>query len=389
MAKELSWDRKHRPLVLDDLCGHPQAVNQLTQIIRNADKTLPNAVMFHGGSGRGKTTMARILARYLNCEKGSSCGKCKSCNLMDRDNHPDYKEYNAAENRGINEIRAINAQSKFKPRHKLRIIFLDECHMLTKEAANALLKPLEEPPEDTLWILGTTNPEMIPNTKAICGRCAQFNLGEPHPKHVAQRLGDIAKLEGINKVVPESALMELAQASGGHIRDAVKMLEALNNLIQMEKNPKKVKEKDVMKLVDGVTTKVNSDDVELEKIAIKILAGIYAGDASMIIQAVMDTKDYVPLAMKMMFLNKYIMFNAAGCSNGKFVWHTPANKLALSVIQKNNKAVLKSPHATVLVQKAITDIRHALVTTAGVDGSDIFITRAATLELNLDKKKKK
>ncbi|QJT70993.1 putative DNA polymerase III [Vibrio phage vB_VcorM_GR7B] len=389
MAKNKPWDLKYRPRVLEDTAGHRAVVNQLTQMIRNAEDTLPNALMFVGGSGRGKTTLARMIARYLNCEKGTSCGKCDSCKAIDSDSHPDYAEYNAAEHRGIDAIRSITAKAKFKPRNKVRVILLDECHMLTKEAANALLKPLEEPPADTIWILATTNPEMIPNSKAVCGRCAVMNLAEPNPKDIASRLADIAKAEKI-KVFTDEALLKLASASGGHIRDAVKMLEAAWRLIEQSGKAKKLKDKELNKFIDDVTTKLQADDIEMDAIAIKILVGIYTDDVSMIISAIMDTKDYVPLAIKMIYLNKYLMYTASGCTNSKYVWHTPTNKKFIGLINKSEscKGITKRPDEVVRVHDAIIQLRHALVTTAGVDGSDLYITRLGQLGVSTKKKKK-
>lgn len=377
--KQKAWHVKHRPTKFADVIGHSAVVKVLKQMVAEADEKLPNAIMFVGGSGRGKTTLSRMFSRYLNCETGDACGKCKSCQMMDVDSHPDYAEINSADARGINEMRAVLEKARFKPRSNVRIVYLDECHMMTKEAANLLLKPLEEPPADTIFILATTDPEKIPNFQAIKGRCAIMYLSEPSIEDINSRLAQIAKAEKFDKFFNDKHYTKMSQTSGGHVRDAVTLLESACRTIKLS-GKSKLKPASVSKIVNDVCVDMNVDDVELEAIAMKCLIGAYTGNLSMIISSSADTKEYVGLIMKMIYLNKYVMNIKAG-AEGKYVWHTPANRKFHEYLKKNAPEALKSLIKMVKLHSTLLQLRGEVVSTPGVDGSDLIISRLGITSL--------
>lgn len=188
-------------------------------------RTVTHAYIFSGPRGTGKTTTARILAKSLNCINtpfSEPCNECASCKAIDTGSHLDVVELDAASNRGIEEVRKIRDGVNFAPamgRYKVYII--DEVHMLTREAFNALLKTLEEPPSHVVFVLATTNPEKIPPT--ITSRCQVLEFKNISSEEIAMRLREVSNLEGFD--VSEEALTKIARRASGGLRDALSILE--------------------------------------------------------------------------------------------------------------------------------------------------------------------
>ncbi len=219
----------YRPTRLKQIIGQKGAVDTVRGLL--ARDKIPAGLLVHGPHGTGKTSLARVLARYLNCtdraDGGEPCGKCSSCKMMRRpDSHPDYVEIDAGSDRGINMVRELAQLVKHYPRSKYRIVVLDECQSMTRPSFDALLKTLEEPPSDTIFILVTTAPDRIPRT--IQSRCVNVPLKPAPSVVVAKRLVYIAKREQFT--LSTKVAEAIADATYGHIRDAVMALEALLNI---------------------------------------------------------------------------------------------------------------------------------------------------------------
>lgn len=217
--------RKYRPQTFDDLVGQTHVVRTLKNAIEQ--KRLAHAYLFVGPRGTGKTSTARILAKALNCIKGPTvtpCGVCDNCKEISGGNSLDVLELDAASNRGIDDVRELRDNVRYAPaKGKYKIYIIDEVHMLTKEAANALLKTLEEPPQHVIFCLATTEPEKLPIT--ILSRCQRFDLHRIPANLIAQHLQFIAKKEKV-KLEPNAA-HAIARGADGGLRDAESMLDQL------------------------------------------------------------------------------------------------------------------------------------------------------------------
>lgn len=219
---ELVIYRRYRPQKFSEIVGQNHVIKTLINALSN-DK-IAHAYLFAGPRGVGKTTVARLLAKAVNCASNDSfepCNKCESCLEIMEGRALDLIEIDAASNRGIDEIRELRERVKFAPtRNKYKIFVIDESHQLTKEAFNALLKTLEEPPEHAIFILATTEPyKMLPT---ILSRVQRFDFRKVSLPDIIKRLEMIAKNEKIK--IDKKALRIIALNSEGHIRDAESML---------------------------------------------------------------------------------------------------------------------------------------------------------------------
>ena len=215
--------RKWRPKRFADLVGQEHVVRALTNAL--AGERLHHAYLLTGTRGVGKTTIARILAKSLNCETGTTaepCGECSACRQIDAGRFVDLLEIDAASNTGIDNIREVLENAQYAPtagRYKVYII--DEVHMLSKSAFNAMLKTLEEPPAHVKFILATTDPQKVPVT--VLSRCLQFSLRNMTPQQVAGHLARVLDVEQVSYEAPALAL--LGRAAAGSMRDALSLLD--------------------------------------------------------------------------------------------------------------------------------------------------------------------
>ena len=217
--------RKYRPTVFDDVVGQNVVVNTLKNAIKY--NHINHAYLFSGPRGTGKTTIAKIFARSVNCLEpvdGVACGKCKSCLYSFSKECMDIIEIDAASNNGVDEIRELRSKVNILPSElKYKVYIIDEVHMLSIGAFNALLKTIEEPPEHVIFILATTDPEKIPAT--IISRCQWYSFKKISNDDIKKRLSEIVKAENIK--IEDNVLDKIAQASDGGLRDAIGLLDKL------------------------------------------------------------------------------------------------------------------------------------------------------------------
>ncbi|MFZ5512701.1 MAG: DNA polymerase III subunit gamma/tau [Pseudomonadota bacterium] len=215
--------RKWRPRSFSTLVGQEHVVRALTHALEQ--QRLHHAYLFTGTRGVGKTTIARILAKALNCETGvtaTPCGSCSSCTEIDTGRFVDLIEVDAATNTRVDEMRQLLENATYAPtRGRYKVYVIDEVHMLSNSAFNAMLKTLEEPPEHIKFILATTDPQKIPVT--VLSRCLQFNLKQMPQSHIVEHLARILEAEAVP--FEPGALRHLAKAAAGSMRDALSLLD--------------------------------------------------------------------------------------------------------------------------------------------------------------------
>ncbi|MCS7171251.1 MAG: DNA polymerase III subunit gamma/tau [Aquificaceae bacterium] len=219
----IPFARRYRPKTFSEVVGQEVAVRVLKNAVRL--EKMSHAYLFAGPRGTGKTTIARILTKAINCHnpvEGEPCCVCENCIAIDRGSFPDIIEIDAASNRGIDDIRAIRDAVSYTPiKGKYKVYILDEAHMLTREAFNALLKTLEEPPPRTVFVLCTTEYEKIMPT--ILSRCQRLVFSKLRESQIVENLKSICQREGIE--CEEKALYLIAKLSDGGMRDAVSLLD--------------------------------------------------------------------------------------------------------------------------------------------------------------------
>lgn len=249
---------EYRPMTLKEVKGQTVIKNQLKAIFEAG--SVPQALLFTGPRGTGKTTIARIVARFVNCEDphGDPCNECSSCKEIIAGRSPDVLELDAASNNGVADVRSLIEQAQYTPVGKKKVFILDECHMLSGGAWNALLKILEEPPKTVVFILCTTEEQKIPAT--IVSRCRKFLFERVDLTEIVSLMEDVCEDKG--KCYDKDALLMIARASEGCVRDALSILESFLD-------------------VDAVVTETVAKTLGLsgEDVIFNILEGVEKGDA--------------------------------------------------------------------------------------------------------------
>lgn len=246
--------RTYRPAKFSEVVGQDFIVKTLLNSIKN--NKVAHAYLFAGPRGTGKTTIAKLFAKAINCPnfKEESCDECDSCKAYLSGNHPDIIEMDAASNNGVDEIREIIEQVPYAPLlGKYKVYIIDEVHMLSTSAFNALLKTLEEPPAHVIFILATTDPQKVIPT--VLSRCQRFNFSKINPYEIKERSINILKNEGIS--YDEKAVEEIARMAEGGMRDALSLLEQC-----LAYNPNELRLDDIQNIFGLTSVK---DEVELYK----------------------------------------------------------------------------------------------------------------------------
>lgn len=242
--------RTYRPQTFKDVTGQEVVVKTLQNAISN--KKISHAYLFSGPRGTGKTSVARIFAKALNCvneSNGEPCDNCISCNEISEGYNPDVIEIDAASNNGVDEIRDIREKVKFLPSgSKYKIYIIDEVHMLSGGAFNALLKTLEEPPMHVIFILATTEPHKVPAT--ILSRCQRFDFKPLNVNEIKSQLTKVKELENIN--ITEEALEVIAEVAEGGMRDALSILDQVSAYGETEID---------VDSINNITGRVSTNDI--------------------------------------------------------------------------------------------------------------------------------
>lgn len=271
----LAIARKYRPSTFDEIVGQPHVTRTLTRALE-LDR-IHHAFLFTGARGVGKTTAARALARCLNCVNGPTptpCGECTACVEISHGSHPDLLEIDGASNNSVEDVRELREAVRYPPTSgKRRIYLVDEVHMLSKGAFNALLKTLEEPPPHVVFIFATTEPNKIPDT--ILSRVQRFDFKRIPVRLVAERLASIAQNEGAT--VTDDALRLIARAGEGSMRDAQSLLDQVLSAGGTELGVEEVTQ--MLGLVD-------------RRLLLEMLRGLVQGDPDACLTAIEQVYEY-------------------------------------------------------------------------------------------------
>ncbi len=369
---------KYKPKRFSEVVGNKEVVTRFRGILKT--KKIPKSLLLIGPSGTGKTTLANLFEKAVNCATYNLCGKCDSCKTP-IESHPDVMELNAADTRGIDDIRALIQHARYKPRYNYRIIGIDEAQQLTSQAMSALLKPLEQANNDTVWVLGSMTPEKIPT--AVLGRCTVFDLKFPAAEEIAARLKVIAEAEGEKKLAAnDKLLLIIAQASGGHVRNAVSLLENTLQYIAGVKDKTNIEKLVITHVLKGTT---ETEDT----VAIKVLYSIYKGSAAGVHASLAESENLFMLAGKLLQLNMYALDTLFIRGPNRNVWHTPVNKRFVSLVQKKlNFITEKRTNLLYLCQQGLNDVRLQMSSFLLPDRS-LITAKLAQLAIDIGRAQKK
>lgn len=309
--------RRYRPRTFDELIGQQHVSQALSRAI--ASERVGHAYLFTGARGVGKTSAARILAKALNCAKGTSptpCNECEICASVGSGDDIDVLEIDGASNRGIDEIRQLRQNVAVRPsRARFKIYIIDEVHMLTKEAFNALLKTLEEPPEHVKFIFATTEPNKIPVT--ILSRCQRYDFAGIETGAIQERLEQIAAAEGV--AVEPDALQILAMRAAGSMRDSQSLLEQL-----LSTGSPSISATDVTGML-GIAPATRLSELALSLVQRNAAEGLQQLDAS-----INEGAEVSQLIDQLLGYFRDVMTQSVGCDSSQMLYALPCQQQEIS-----------------------------------------------------------
>lgn len=360
----MSFHTKHRPRNLKEVIGHEAHVTRLRGLLAKLESgESKSAIMFTGPSSVGKTTLARAFAAEVN-------------GLKDISNHPDYVEKNASSARTMEDVQQWVKESRYMPRKKKRIIVIDEAQGLlgNKPAAAAFLKPLEEPPKNTIWVLCSMDPTKFStddNGKAMLNRCTQFALVEPTVEELYKFAKRIAKREDMHYVLDDecTALKAVAKNAGGAMRNVANLVESLQEYY-MGIDGKKPKSLTKAHVNDVLQSTITSDDA----LAATVLLSIYKGKFANVQRGLIDIKDGFSFVNKLMWANYYMLnMRALNGERHNKVYPSATAKLLMEAVRKEDVSVTLGTLAAV---------HEMLVITKG-QAQDFTVTATELLSANI------
>lgn len=328
----------YRPANLDQIIGHDAAVTRLKGIV--ASGKVPNALAFFGPPAAGKTTLARAFAAGIN-------------GLATIGESRDYTEINAGEARTIDDVRQMLQQAKFRPQHKKRVICIDEVQNLlsNKVAADAFLKPLEEPSKDTIWIIASMDPGKFQTTttgRAFLTRCSQFIL-EPHtPGDMLKQAMRIAKAEKMSYVMDEEkTVLKSVVRSCQEMRTLANLMESLQQYYEgLADKPKKLSK-------EHIATVLASTESKDEALALAVMGAVYTGQFKVIQRSLLDVQDGFMFISKLLWLNSFVLNTTVleGIRHPKVWGSTGAHQLANQAKGKVSLGALAACNASLVEMK--------------------------------------
>lgn len=353
--------RRYRPQTFEELIGQQHVSQALTRAISSG--RVGHAYLFTGARGVGKTSAARILAKALNCEQGPAptpCNQCELCISVSTGDDVDVLEIDGASNRGIDEIRQLRQNVAVRPsRARFKIYIIDEVHMLTKEAFNALLKTLEEPPEHVKFIFATTEPNKIPVT--ILSRCQRYDFAGIETDNIQLRLRQIAEAEGV--AIEDDALQILSMRAAGSMRDSQSLLEQL-----LSTGAKEITSTDVTTML-GIAPATRLS--QLIQPLVERNAALAIGELA---ASISEGAEVSQLVDQLLGYFRDVMTQAVGCDETRMLYALPSQKdeirqiadtlgvqsllAVVQILDQTSARMRISPHIRTLAEMAIVRICH-------------------------------
>lgn len=353
--------RKYRPMRFEDVCGQQFIVKTLSNAIKN--NKIGHAYLFCGTRGTGKTTIAKIFSKLVNCLNpldNVPCGECEICLNENTDEIPDIIEIDAASNNGVDEIRELKNKIKLMPvMCKYKVYIIDEVHMLSTGAFNALLKTLEEPPEHVIFILATTEPQKLPIT--IISRCQRFDFKKINVLDISKRLKYISQKEGID--IDDEAIEEIAKLSEGAMRDAIGLLDQISSFADS-----KITVEDIYTIRGSVSNRV----------LIELIEKYIDNDASSILSIVDDIylsgKDFYRLSEDILVFYRNMLISKVAPS----YFEDKALQLKDDIMRLSSKIEVKR------IERMIKKLEELLRNIKSSDYPRILFETTILSDLNLD-----